>query len=433
MTTPSTDRRFGLTGDIGMKAAVRVATTGPITLSGLQTIDGVTVSANGNGVPPDRVLVKDQSDTTKNGVYDVSASTWTRSADYSNGPYQVRTGTMVYVNSGSTNGGHLFKLTTANPVQIDGGSPSNITFADASIQGATGPAGAAGAAGPTGPTGPAGPTGATGATGATGPAGPTGATGATGAGANIIVKDGSTTVNPASTLKAGAGLAVTDDGGGEALIYSTGLPLGNISGPRASADFSWVNQGSCSVAQAGGTGTPIMLTMPTDASLNWRGRFIAQPSTPYTLYAYLASDIPTTVSDSCAMAIGVYFYDGTKLMGLEAVYGSTSSTPYGQLRVEKITNVTTASSTAAARPSTSVAALVLLPQTFSGMFFRLVNGGAGQPMTFSYSFDGYNFVQLFSETVGTFITPTQIGFGGVALNTQNSIDNHIHLLSWKTA
>ena len=58
------------------KASCLVATTGNIaSLSGLLTIDGVTVSAG------DRVLVKNQSAPADNGIYVASASAWSRSAD----------------------------------------------------------------------------------------------------------------------------------------------------------------------------------------------------------------------------------------------------------------------------------------------------------------------------------------------------------------
>ena len=61
----------------GMKwrPSVRVATTANITLSGTQTIDGVAV------VVGDRVLVKDQSTASQNGVYIVSLGTWSRASD----------------------------------------------------------------------------------------------------------------------------------------------------------------------------------------------------------------------------------------------------------------------------------------------------------------------------------------------------------------
>jgi CO/xanthine dehydrogenase Mo-binding subunit len=56
----------GAKGSLAFKAPCRVATTAEITLSGFQTIDGVTLAADDANL---RVLVKDQSDTTQNGVY----------------------------------------------------------------------------------------------------------------------------------------------------------------------------------------------------------------------------------------------------------------------------------------------------------------------------------------------------------------------------
>jgi hypothetical protein len=60
---------------LGPKAACQVATTANITLSGLQTIDGYTTIAG------DRVLVKNQSTSSQNGIYLASASAWTRTTD----------------------------------------------------------------------------------------------------------------------------------------------------------------------------------------------------------------------------------------------------------------------------------------------------------------------------------------------------------------
>jgi hypothetical protein len=60
---------------IKAKASVRVATTANITLSNTQTVDGIALSAG------DRVLVKDQTTTSQNGVYIVAAGAWTRATD----------------------------------------------------------------------------------------------------------------------------------------------------------------------------------------------------------------------------------------------------------------------------------------------------------------------------------------------------------------
>ena len=62
-----------------VKAPCRVATTANISLSGLQTIDGVSL------IEGDRVLVKNQTAGANNGIYDVSSGAWTRAIDYTYG------------------------------------------------------------------------------------------------------------------------------------------------------------------------------------------------------------------------------------------------------------------------------------------------------------------------------------------------------------
>ena len=57
------------------KQAVKCATTANITLSGLQTIDTYTTLAG------DRVLVKNQSTSSENGIYIAGSSAWTRATD----------------------------------------------------------------------------------------------------------------------------------------------------------------------------------------------------------------------------------------------------------------------------------------------------------------------------------------------------------------
>ena len=60
---------------LGPKQSCKVATNANITLSGLQTIDGYTTLAG------DRVLVKNQSTSSQNGIYLASSGAWTRSLD----------------------------------------------------------------------------------------------------------------------------------------------------------------------------------------------------------------------------------------------------------------------------------------------------------------------------------------------------------------
>lgn len=60
---------------LDVKASVVAATTGNITLSGLQNIDGISVSSG------DRVLVKNQDSAAENGIYIANGSAWSRSTD----------------------------------------------------------------------------------------------------------------------------------------------------------------------------------------------------------------------------------------------------------------------------------------------------------------------------------------------------------------
>ena len=89
------------------KKSVKVATTANITLSGLQTIDGVLL-VNG-----DRVLVKNQTAFPDNGIYIAVSGTWARStaADCSN---EIDSA-VVGVEQGTVNGGlfytNVFKST----------------------------------------------------------------------------------------------------------------------------------------------------------------------------------------------------------------------------------------------------------------------------------------------------------------------------------
>lgn len=79
---------------LDIKGSVKVATTANITLSGTQTIDGVAVIAS------DRVLVKNQSTTSQNGIYVVSAGAWTRSSDMD--AWSEVPGAFTFVEQGST-------------------------------------------------------------------------------------------------------------------------------------------------------------------------------------------------------------------------------------------------------------------------------------------------------------------------------------------
>lgn len=128
------DRRYSVAEGQAVKAPCRAATTANITLSGEQTIDGVAIVEN------DRVLVKNQSTASENGIYSCSTGPWTRTRDF-DGSYDVVSGTRIYVTSGTVSTGIEYVVATSDPITIDS---TSITFT--SIGAATVAAAAAAAA-----------------------------------------------------------------------------------------------------------------------------------------------------------------------------------------------------------------------------------------------------------------------------------------------
>jgi len=110
--TVSVDRIQGISGGLAVKAPVRVATTTSVTLSGLQTIDSITLVAD------DRVLVTGQSSSVNNGIYVAATGTWTRSYDF-NGSNDAVLGTLVTVVSGVNYGGSTWAVSAIGTIGTD--------------------------------------------------------------------------------------------------------------------------------------------------------------------------------------------------------------------------------------------------------------------------------------------------------------------------
>lgn len=111
---------------LDVKASCRVSTTANITLSGTQTIDGVAV------IVGDRVLVKNQTTASNNGIYDVASGGWTRSAD-SDTSTEFDSGAFTFIEEGTVNAGKGYVLTTANPITL---GVTSLTFTLFSSSGA---------------------------------------------------------------------------------------------------------------------------------------------------------------------------------------------------------------------------------------------------------------------------------------------------------
>jgi hypothetical protein len=106
---------------INFHQPVRVATTANITLSGTQTIDGVSVVAG------DRVLVKDQTDQKTNGIYVVASGSWTRATDADNTPAgELAGGDFCLVLEGTVGSGYGYVCSNTSAITI---GTTNITYA----------------------------------------------------------------------------------------------------------------------------------------------------------------------------------------------------------------------------------------------------------------------------------------------------------------
>lgn len=105
--------------NMDIKESVRAATTANITLSGAQTIDGVSVIAG------DRVLVKNQTTGADNGIYVAASGSWTRATD-ADANAEVTTGLTVVVSEGTANADSLWILATNDPITV---GTTSLTFA----------------------------------------------------------------------------------------------------------------------------------------------------------------------------------------------------------------------------------------------------------------------------------------------------------------
>jgi hypothetical protein len=96
---------------LDVKASVRAATTANITLSGEQTIDGVSVVAG------DRVLVKNQSTGSENGIYVCAAGSWSRATD-ADVDAEVTPGLFTFVEEGTVAADSGWVLTTNGAITV---------------------------------------------------------------------------------------------------------------------------------------------------------------------------------------------------------------------------------------------------------------------------------------------------------------------------
>jgi len=100
------------------KNSVRAASTTNLTLSGTQTVDGVALIAG------DRVLAKDQTTASANGIYVVAAGAWSRATDYDDST-EITAASAIPVEAGTANGDAVFILATDGAITV---GSTNLAF-----------------------------------------------------------------------------------------------------------------------------------------------------------------------------------------------------------------------------------------------------------------------------------------------------------------
>ena len=105
---------------LSVKPSVALATTQDMMLKGLLEVDGVVVKAG------DRVLVKDQVDASKNGIYIVATGSWYRAPDV------LANGAFVFVKKGNVNSNSGWTISSDGPIVVGTSSISFNQFSNSS-------------------------------------------------------------------------------------------------------------------------------------------------------------------------------------------------------------------------------------------------------------------------------------------------------------
>lgn len=229
----------------------------------------------------------------------------------------------------------------------------------------------------------------------------------------------STTVN----FENGSNVTITNPSAGNVSIAASGGGGGTGMGTAFTAPpttgWSWVNQGTASVISTS-VGQTVQIPDTGGGSLSMVFRLLAIPSAPFAISIYHRS---FQFSQNSALS-GVYFYDDVsgKAEGIEYVTQDSAQYP----RVQQI-NSTTSDGTTVWAPISSDAANFGGPP-YGGIWTKLRSDGTD--LYYYVSLDGAAWILLWSEAIGSFLTPTHIGFGGSCLTGNSAMFVTSAILSW---
>lgn len=182
---------------------------------------------------------------------------------------------------------------------------------------------------------------------------------------------------------------------------------------KVAADFTWLNQGSATCADADDGG--LKMTLPNENNHQFRGKYITAPATPWAVTAHL--QLGPGMKKYASATVGTY----VGLFCREASSSKLYILPLwsgGTIGLWRMTDVTTFS----ANVDTGY------DNRNKDLWMRLEDDGTD--IIGSYSLDGVNFMELFTDGRASFFSsgPDQVGFGGSAGNGAAGL--HLYVKSW---
>ena len=180
--------------------------------------------------------------------------------------------------------------------------------------------------------------------------------------------------------------------------------------------WTWFNQGSAVVNQQNGL---VSLLAPSVGGTNILGRLRGSyPSTPFTLIVGLMPFFQSAGVVQNINLLGIVLSDGTKFKIFDAAnFNISNGSPPSGINVGNYNTATSFNSVAANT-------LMELPNI---VWLKMVDDGAN--LTFSFSYDKTNWVQLLQHARTTFLTPSDIGI--VVTNQSGGILSGGDIVSWE--
>jgi len=175
------------------------------------------------------------------------------------------------------------------------------------------------------------------------------------------------------------------------------------------ADFSWVNQGTASLSDTAYGG--LTMNIPADSGTDQRLAYISAPTAPWVFIGHFM------------FGLG---YDTTSDWGSFMIRESASSKFYS-CRFGPFGGTNSLLIQAFTSPTSGATNYSLLPMSENRIWYKIEDDNTD--LTFSHSWDGVNWHEVFSHARGTFFTtgPDQIGLIG---NGGGGSDWHIHISSF---